>query len=183
MGAGTLVLTGANTYTGGTLIESGTLQVGAGGTTGSIAGEPSRITVVLAFNRAGTMHVQYGGHHQRQHWAAVRQHRQRHDVPFTAVRRRVIPAARLDRSARCNWRWRGLGEHHRQRHQQRSARVQSRGLDHIRRDDQWNRSPETDRARHDRSHGQEHLHGRHLHRVRHVAGWRGRSGRKHHRQT
>ena len=37
-GLGTLVLTGANTYTGGTVISQGTLQIGNGGTTGSISG-------------------------------------------------------------------------------------------------------------------------------------------------
>lgn len=38
LGAGTLVLTGANSHTGGTTISAGTLQVGAGGTTGEITG-------------------------------------------------------------------------------------------------------------------------------------------------
>ena len=37
-GSGTLILTGANTYSGGTTISAGTLQIGNGGTTGSIAG-------------------------------------------------------------------------------------------------------------------------------------------------
>lgn len=38
-GTGTTTLTGANTYTGGTLIENGNLQIGAGGTDGSIVGD------------------------------------------------------------------------------------------------------------------------------------------------
>ncbi|RIJ31354.1 autotransporter-associated beta strand repeat-containing protein [Henriciella algicola] len=37
--AGTTILTGANTYAGGTLISGGTLQIGNGGTTGSILGD------------------------------------------------------------------------------------------------------------------------------------------------
>lgn len=37
-GAGTLVLTGTNSYTGGTTIDMGTLQLGNGGQTGSITG-------------------------------------------------------------------------------------------------------------------------------------------------
>jgi fibronectin-binding autotransporter adhesin len=37
-GVGTLTLSGANTYTGGTTITGGTLQIGNGGTTGSIVG-------------------------------------------------------------------------------------------------------------------------------------------------
>ncbi|SEF30535.1 autotransporter outer membrane beta-barrel domain-containing protein [Variovorax sp. NFACC27] len=38
IGSGTTALTGANTYTGGTTITAGTLQLGNGGTTGSIGG-------------------------------------------------------------------------------------------------------------------------------------------------
>ena len=38
IGTGTTVLTGANTYTGGTTISTGTLQLGNGGTSGSIVG-------------------------------------------------------------------------------------------------------------------------------------------------
>jgi autotransporter-associated beta strand protein len=36
---GALVLTGANAYSGGTTIASGILQLGTGGTTGSIVGD------------------------------------------------------------------------------------------------------------------------------------------------
>jgi outer membrane autotransporter protein len=38
-GAGTLILTGANTYAGGTSVAAGTLNLGGGGTSGSIAGD------------------------------------------------------------------------------------------------------------------------------------------------
>ncbi|MBS0473227.1 MAG: autotransporter-associated beta strand repeat-containing protein [Proteobacteria bacterium] len=38
-GSGTTILTGTNTYSGGTTISAGALQIGNGGTTGSIAGD------------------------------------------------------------------------------------------------------------------------------------------------
>ena len=50
-GAGTLTLTGANTYTGGTIIAAGTLRIGDGGTSGAIAGDVSN-DGVLAFDRS-----------------------------------------------------------------------------------------------------------------------------------
>ena len=49
-GSGTTVLTG-NNYTGGTTISAGTLQLGAGGTTGSIVGDVAN-NGALVFNRA-----------------------------------------------------------------------------------------------------------------------------------
>jgi outer membrane autotransporter protein len=59
--AGTLILSGENTYTGTTTINDGTLQIGDGGTTGAIA-STSVVTAAggtLAFNRTDTL--VYGG--------------------------------------------------------------------------------------------------------------------------
>ena len=53
-GAGTLTLTANNGYTGLTTISAGTLQIGDGGTTGSIAGNVLNNSA-LVFNRAGTL--------------------------------------------------------------------------------------------------------------------------------
>ncbi|WP_371373853.1 autotransporter domain-containing protein [Sporomusa aerivorans] len=50
-GTGTVILTNDNTYTGGTTISGGTLQVGNGGTTGSITGDVVN-NGVLAFDRS-----------------------------------------------------------------------------------------------------------------------------------
>ena len=52
-GAGTLTLTADNTYTGGTTISAGTLQLGNGGATGSITGDVLN-NGTLAFNRSNT---------------------------------------------------------------------------------------------------------------------------------
>ncbi len=53
---GTVALTGSNSYTGATIISSGTLQIGSGSTTGSLSGS-SAITdnAVLVFNRTDTV--------------------------------------------------------------------------------------------------------------------------------
>ena len=50
-GTGTLILTGDNIYTGGTTISGGTLQIGNGGTSGSIAGDIAN-NANLTFNRS-----------------------------------------------------------------------------------------------------------------------------------
>ena len=57
-GSGTLTLTGTNTYTGGTIISAGTLQIGDGGTTGSITGNVTNNSA-LVFNRSNA--VTFGG--------------------------------------------------------------------------------------------------------------------------
>ena len=54
VGSGTTILTGNNSYTGGTTIAAGTLQIGNGGTTGSIVGDVVN-DGVLAFNRSNTL--------------------------------------------------------------------------------------------------------------------------------
>jgi len=53
-GTGTLIFTGGNTYTGGTTISDGSLQIGDGGTTGSISGAIAN-NGSLAFNRSNAL--------------------------------------------------------------------------------------------------------------------------------
>lgn len=57
-GLGTLTLTGANSYGGGTTIAAGTLRLGNGGTSGSILGDVANSSI-LAFNRSDA--VIFGG--------------------------------------------------------------------------------------------------------------------------
>jgi len=53
-GAGTMVVSGQNTYSGVTTISAGTLQVGDGGTTGTLGTGNVVNNATLAFNRSGT---------------------------------------------------------------------------------------------------------------------------------
>ena len=56
-GGGTLTLNTNNTYTGATTINGGTLNVGSGGTSGSLGAGPVTNNSVLAFNRSDTVSV------------------------------------------------------------------------------------------------------------------------------
>ncbi|QDE37909.1 autotransporter domain-containing protein [Luteibacter pinisoli] len=56
--AGTLVLGGDNTYSGGTVVSGGTLQIGNGGTSGSVMGDITD-NATLVFNRSND--TVYGG--------------------------------------------------------------------------------------------------------------------------
>jgi autotransporter-associated beta strand protein len=58
-GPGTVVLEDANGYDGGTTIDSGTLQIGAGGAAGSITGDVAVNGGLLAFSRSDD--VSFGG--------------------------------------------------------------------------------------------------------------------------
>lgn len=56
-GAGTTVLTGANTYSGTTTVSAGTLQIGSGAGTGSLGTGAVTNNATLAFNRNNSMTV------------------------------------------------------------------------------------------------------------------------------
>jgi autotransporter-associated beta strand protein len=57
LGAGTLTLTGANTYLGPTVISTGTLQIGNGGTIGSLGTGAVTDNSMLVFNRSDNITV------------------------------------------------------------------------------------------------------------------------------
>ncbi len=55
VGTGTTALAGANTYSGGTTVSNGTLQVGAGGTTGRLGSGSIVDNAALVFDRSDSM--------------------------------------------------------------------------------------------------------------------------------
>ena len=57
LGAGTLTLTGSNSYSGGTTIGSGTLQIGNGGNAGTLGSGLVVDNAALAFNRSDVLKV------------------------------------------------------------------------------------------------------------------------------
>lgn len=60
LGAGTMTLTGANTYAGTTTISAGTLQLGNGGTTGSLGAGAIVNNGTLAINRSNALTLSSG---------------------------------------------------------------------------------------------------------------------------
>ena len=57
IGGNTLILTGNNTYAGTTTVSSGTLQIGNGGTTGSLGAGAVTNNGALAFNRSDSVSI------------------------------------------------------------------------------------------------------------------------------
>ena len=174
-GAGTLTLTGANTYAGGTTIGAGTLQIGNGGTTGSLVGNiVNNGSLVIDRSNAATLRR----HDQRQRLARPGRHR--HDHPYR--RQQLYRRHHHQRRHAADRRWRHHRQHRRRCRQQRHARLQPLGRDRIRRHDQRHRRGAPGGHRHAHADRRQHLHRRHHDRRRHPADRRRRDQRQRRRQ-
>jgi autotransporter-associated beta strand protein len=127
LGSGTLVLTGANTYSGGTTINAGTLQLGNGGTSGSIAGNVTD-NGTLAFDRSDAVTFAGAISGTGKPGTAGQRHvdfdREQH------LRRRYDDQCRNT----TDWQWRNEWQHYRDCHRQWDL-----GFRSDRRSDLWRR--------------------------------------------
>ena len=114
-GTGTTILTGNATHTGGTTISQGTLQIGNGGTDGSITGNILNNSA-LVFNRSDDLGLRRGGERQRHAHAARTRHghahgreqlHRRHHGERGHPARRWLARKHRDRGAR----WRDAGRY------------------------------------------------------------------------
>ena len=123
MGAGTLALNAAETYTGATIISAGILQIGIGTAVGSISGT-SAITdnATLAYNRSDSPTV------QQQH--------QRHGRIAEIGRRWVDPQSHqlqhLQRHHAGQYRYADAGQHQRPVAEHLRLRLQRHGRTELR---------------------------------------------------
>ena len=76
-GSGVLVVTAANTYSGATIVNGGTLQVG-NGISGSLNGMPGTTPSALTFSGSGTVKLQRGRRRQPRHGRTDIQRRRQH---------------------------------------------------------------------------------------------------------